>query len=287
LRGAASRFGAGTALLGAALAGWSLFESQWVECLELDAPVPGLHPDLEGFRILHLSDFHLGTLSLNGRSLGKAVDWAGGREYDLAVVTGDLLSRRRGLASLRDALSRLSPRRGTFTILGNHDIAETRDPFSRPGDPDALGAAGGVLLVDSSRALSVGGARIQVVGVSPETFRSRAPLGPLADRDADLRILLCHFPDVLGALGPGDFQLVLAGHLHGGQICLPVPGGKLRLEHLSALHWEGLHETAVGTIHVSRGLGTSFVPFRLLARPEVTLLTLRERMTGCPTDSTR
>jgi uncharacterized protein len=275
LRAAASRVGAGTLAAGGAVGGWALFEAQWVEALELEAPLAGLHPDLDGLRILHLSDFHLGTLSLNARAVGKAVRWAGEREYDLAVVTGDLLSRRRGLRTLRDFLAALEPRLGTFTILGNHDIAETRDPFSRPGDPRALTEAGGILLSDSSQTLSVGAARVQVAGISPETFRSWTPLGRYADREADLRILLCHFPDVLRRLAPCDFHLVLAGHLHGGQICLPFPGGKLRLEHLRAVHWEGLHETPVGVVHVSRGLGTSFVPFRLFARPEVTLLTLR------------
>jgi predicted MPP superfamily phosphohydrolase len=275
LRAIAARAGGGTLALGGALGAWALFESQWVECVELDVPVRGLHSDLDGLRILHLSDFHLGTLSLNGRAVSRALAWAEEREYDLAVVTGDLLSRRRGAGALRDALARLRPRLGTFTILGNHDIAETRDPFSRPGDPEALRKAGGVLLDDESRTLEAGGARLQVVGISPDTFRSRAPLGRFADRIADLRILLCHFPDVLRSLAPGDFHLVLAGHLHGGQICLPYPSGKLRLEHLRAVHWEGLHETPVGTLHVSRGLGASFVPFRLLARPEVTLLQLR------------
>jgi uncharacterized protein len=176
---------------------------------------------------------------------------------------------------LREALGSFAPGLGTFTILGNHDIAETRDPFSSPADPATLADAGGILLSDSSQTLSVDTARVQVAGVSPETFRMRAPLGRLADREADLRVLLCHFPDVLRSLAPGDFHLVLAGHLHGGQICVPFPGGKLRLEHLRAVHWEGLHKTPVGVIHVSRGLGTSFVPFRLFARPEVTVLTLR------------
>ena len=275
MHGAASRVGAGTIAAGGAVGAWALFEAQWVEFRELEASLAGLHPDLDGLRILHLSDFHLGTFSLNARAVGKAVRWAGEREYDLAVVTGDLLSRRRGLRTLRDSLAALGPRLGTFTILGNHDIAETRDPFSRPGDLVALTEAGGILLSDSSQTLSVGAARVQVAGISPETFRSWTPLGRFADREADLRILLCHFPDVLRRLAPGDFHLVLAGHLHGGQICLPLPGGKLRLEHLRAVHWEGLHETPVGLAHVSRGLGTSFVPFRLFARPEVTLLTLR------------
>ncbi|HEY7198268.1 MAG TPA: metallophosphoesterase [Gaiellaceae bacterium] len=275
LRAAAARVGGGTLAAGAALGGWSLFESQWVELRELDVPVPGLHRDLEGFRILHLSDFHLGTVSLNGRAVRKAVRWAGGRFYDMAAVTGDLLSRRRGTTALRDALAGLDPRLGSYLVLGNHDIAETRDPFSEPADPGALVGAGGVLLSDDSRIVEAGGARVQIAGCSPETFRAGLSPARLADPDADLRILLCHFPDVVRRLRPGAFDLVLAGHLHGGQICLPAPGGKLRLEHLRAAHWEGLHETQGGLLHVSRGLGTSFVPFRLLARPEATMLTLR------------
>jgi uncharacterized protein len=271
-----ARAGAGAIAAGGALAAWSLYETQWVEFRELDVPMAGLHGDLDGLRILHLSDFHLGTLSLNGRSVAKAVAWAGEREYDLALVTGDLLSRRRGLRALRERLGALRPRLGAFTVLGNHDIAETRDPFSRPGDPSAVAEAGAVLLSDAAQTVGVGGARVQLVGISPESFRAwRAP-GRLVDPDAELRVLLCHFPDVLRSLRPGEFQLVLAGHLHGGQICLPRPGGKLRLEHLRARYWEGLHETPVGWLHVSRGLGTSFVPFRFLARPEVTLLTLRK-----------
>ncbi len=78
-------------------------------------------------------------------------------------------------------------------------------------------------------------------------------------------------------LRPGEFDIVLAGHLHGGQICIPTPRGKLRLEHMRARYWEGLFELPHGTLHVSRGLGTSFVPFRFLARPEATLLVLRAR----------
>ena len=93
-----------------------------------------------------------------------------------------------------------------------------------------------------------------------------------ADPDADLRILLGHFPDVVKWLAPGEFHVILAGHLHGGQICVPTPNGKIRLEHLRAPYWEGVFELPVGTLYVSRGVGTSFVPFRFLARPEATLL---------------
>lgn len=263
------------ALVAVAVAGvaWGLFEAQWVEYLERDAPVRGLPPELDGLRILHISDFHLGTASLNGRALRKAVDWASPRELDLVAVTGDLVSRQRGVRTLARELGRLRPRHGTYVVLGNHDVASTRDPFSRPADLGGVDAA--VLLVHESVVVEHGGRQVQVAGGDPR--RHREPHGPLADPRADLRILLVHFPDEVRKLAPGEFHLVLAGHLHGGQICVPLPGGKVRLEHLRAAYWEGVFELPEGTLHISRGLGTSFVPFRFLARPEATILTLRNR----------
>jgi uncharacterized protein len=259
------------AAVAAAVLAWGLFEAQWVDLVERDLPVRGLHPDLDGLRVLHISDFHLGTLSLNGRALRKAVDWATRRDLDLVAVTGDLVSRRRGVRTLTHELGRLHPRHGTFAILGNHDIASTRDPFSRPADLTELREA--TLLEHGSETVRIGDRTVQVAGGDPARFQE--PHGPLVDPDADFRILLGHFPDVVKWLLPGEFHVILVGHLHGGQICLPTPRGKIRLEHLRAAYWEGVFELPVGTLHVSRGLGTSFVPFRFLARPEATLLVLR------------
>jgi uncharacterized protein len=255
--------------------GWSLFESQWVEFIELEVPLDGLPSELDGFTIVHLSDFHLGTVSLNARTLDRAVSWARKQGPDVVVLTGDLLSRQRGESALRRAIEGLSPRHGIFAVLGNHDVDATRDPFSTPTDASGVTQAGAVLLEDSSVELKVSGRRIQVVGGDPRRGWKGRRLERLADPEVDLRVLLFHFPDVTERLPGGVFDLVLAGHLHGGQICLPTPRGKLRLEHLRARHWEGLHKTPAGMLHVSRGLGTSFVPFRLLARPEATKLTLR------------
>jgi predicted MPP superfamily phosphohydrolase len=251
-------------------AAWGLFEAQWVELREVETRVHRLPQELDGVTILHLSDFHLGTVSLNGRTLERAVAWSEEEEVDLVALTGDLLSRRRGAARLTAALGRFRSRHGVYAVLGNHDVDEARS---------ALGTG---LLDDSSVVLDIRGKRVQIAGGGPtEDWRWRK-LERLADPDVDLRILLFHFPDVTQWLPPASYDLILAGHLHGGQICLPTPRGKLRLEHLRAQHWEGVHETSAGTLHVSRGLGTSFVPFRFLARPEGTKLVLR-----CPFGSTR
>jgi predicted MPP superfamily phosphohydrolase len=263
------------ALAGAGLA-WGLVEAQWVECHTVEVPVRGLPAAVDGFRILHLSDFHLGSLSLNGLALRRAVDWATEREpVDLVAVTGDLLSRMRGERTLRRELARLRARHGTYVVLGNHDVGVTSDPFSDAREVEDLQAAGATVLRDASVSLDVTGVRVQVAGVDPRTYMARrARPDGLVDPRADLRILLCHFPRVADR-GGRAYQLVLAGHIHAGQICLPYPGGKVRFANLRPPYPEGVFRLPETTLVVSRGIGTAFVPLRFFARPEAAELVLR------------
>jgi len=162
-----------------------------------------------------------------------------------------------------------------FVVLGNHDIALSRDPQARATDLRELEPA--TLLRDEGRLVELRGRSVWIAGADPRLIvRGRARLDPnrLA-RAADLSILLCHYPRVLDRLEPGRFDLVLAGHMHDGQIALPFPGGKLRFAHLHARYNAGVYRSEVATMHVSAGLGTTFVPFRFGARPEATELVLR------------
>ena len=259
----------GVAASAAGLA-WGHFEAGWVRLETLRVPLPGLPPELDGLRIAHLSDFHLGFPSRSSVAIERAADWVEERQPDLTLISGDLLSRPSGEERLRSLLARM-PR--CYAVLGNHDFAHTRDPFSHPVELFDLEPA--TLLGDESRTIDLQGRTIQIVGVDPRSYRrKRAHPEALADPDADLRILLCHFPDVVDRLPPGTFDLVLAGHLHAGQICVPFPRGRLRLAHLRWRYIQGLYERPAGTLHLSPGLGTTFVPFRFLARPEATELTL-------------
>lgn len=149
----------------------------------------------------------------------------------------------------------------------------TRDPFSRSAGLSDLAPA--QLLVDDAVTVELRGRRVQIVGVDPRTYRQRrAEPWRTVDEEADLRILLCHFPYVLDRLPEGAFDLVLSGHLHDGQITIPYGFGKVRLAHLSWRYTEGLYARDGTTMHVSPGLGTTFVPFRFFARPEATELVL-------------
>jgi len=198
------------------------------------------------------------------------VEWVEERQPDLTLISGDLVSLPRGEPKLRELLERLP---NAYAVLGNHDLAKTRDPFGRRARAYDLGPA--TLLSDDSRTIELRGRRVQIAGVDPTSYMAgRAQPDRLVDPQADLRILLCHFPGVIDKLQPGSFDLVLAGHLHAGQICMPFPGGRLRLAHLRWRYIQGLYERPAGTLHLSPGLGTTFVPFRFLARPEATELTL-------------
>jgi predicted MPP superfamily phosphohydrolase len=232
----------------------------------LDVEVPGLPRELDGMRIVHLSDFHLGLPSRGARAVKRGVEWTKDRDPELVCLTGDLVSRPRGEARLRELLREL-PR--CYAILGNHDLAISRDPFSKAVELRGLEPA--VLLLDEGRLVDVRGRDVWIAGLDPRS-RGREPR---LHQDASLTILLSHFPSVFDRPAADGFDLLLAGHMHDGQICVPYPGGKLRLAHPSARYTHGFYRRVGTVMHVSPGLGTTFVPFRFFARPEATELVVR------------
>jgi uncharacterized protein len=262
-----------TALAAVATGGlaWGHFEAGWLRTRRRRCPVAGLPPELDGVRIAHLSDFHLGFPSRGATAVERAIDWTAALRPDLVCLTGDLLSHPRGWDRLRGLLARLP---ASYAVLGNHDYGVARGPFVRAAGSMTLGPHT-TLLADSTVTVELRGLPVQLVGVDPRSFMGkRARPEQLADPDAALRILLCHFPEVVDRLPPAVFDLVLAGHLHDGQIAIPYGRGKLRLAHPVFPYPGGFYRLRAGTMHVSPGLGTTFVPFRFFARPEATELVL-------------
>jgi predicted MPP superfamily phosphohydrolase len=262
---------ASLALLLLVVLGWGVFEAGWPRLMELEVPIPGLPEELDGLRIAHIGDLHLGARSHGHRAVADAIAWVRERKPDLVLVSGDLLSRPRGEAELRRLLGKLD---NCFVVLGNHDYALSRDPFSRPSAVHELEPA--ALLFDEAREIEIRGKRLQIVGVDPRSYHARrAAPQLLADPEAELRICLSHFPGIAERMPERSFDLICAGHLHDGQIALPYPGGKLRFAHPRERHGRGLMQYPSGLLHLSPGLGTTFLPFRIFARPEATELHLR------------
>ena len=208
--------------------------------------------------------------SRGASAVDRAVDWVGERRPDLICITGDLLSRPRGLARLDSVFARLPAE--PYIVLGNHDFALSRDPFSQRVQLGRLSR--GTLLFDQSVEIELRGVRVELAGVDPRSWMGYRP-SRFDLSDAPFRILLCHFPRVLDYVDEGRWDLILSGHLHGGQIVLPYGFGRLLLAHPSSRYSQGVYRRGATTMHVSAGLGTTFVPFRFFARPEATELVLR------------
>ena len=172
--------------------GWT--EAGWLRERVLEVPLDGLPEALDGVRIAHLSDFHLGApLSRGNRASERAARWVAERRPDIVCITGDLVSHPRGEPRLRALLAALDH---PFVVLGNHDVAVTRDPFSRAAELRDLERAR--LLGDEAEPVELGGELVCVVGVDPETYRAkRARPDELGDPRAALRLLLCHFPRIV------------------------------------------------------------------------------------------
>ena len=147
--------------------GWT--QAGWLRERVLEVPLDGLPEALDGVRIAHLSDFHLGApLSRGNRASERAARWVAERRPDIVCITGDLVSHPRGEPRLRALLAALDH---PFVVLGNDDVAVTRDPFSRAAELRDLERAR--LLGDEAEPVELGGELVCVVGVDPETYRAK------------------------------------------------------------------------------------------------------------------
>ena len=236
-------------------------------------PAPDADAALDGLTVVQLSDFHAGfTPSFNLRAARKAVDLALEAQPDLVLVTGDFAGGTHGLDELRRQLLRLRPPLGVFGVLGNHDHGDSKAPFVQPTDPAFVESCGVRLLVNEAVTVEREGASIEIGGVDDTDGGHDdlpAVLAALDRRPGSLRLLLSHHAEVVKLTEPGDFHLTLAGDTHGGQICLPVPGRRILLSDLGAEFAEGAYDVGGRPLYVTRGVGTSMLPFRAFCRPEV------------------
>ena len=254
---------------------YMLFEAQWVRRVDRRLAAPGAAADLDGLTIVQLSDFHAGFVpSFNRRAMRKAVDMAVAAGPDLVVFTGDFATGPHDSDDLHAQLRRLvaAAPLGVFGVLGNHDHGDSKAPFVRHVDQGSIAACGVQLLLNRAVTVEYRGAAIELGGVDDTDGGHDdlpAVLAALERRPGALRLLLSHHAEVVLQASPGDFHLTLAGDTHGGQICLPLPGRRILLSDLSAPFAEGDYDVDGRRLYVTRGVGTSMLPFRAFCRPEI------------------
>jgi predicted MPP superfamily phosphohydrolase len=250
-------------------------------------PLRRLPPALDGLKVGLISDIHAGPL--NPPSLiRRGVDLILDAQPDLVVLAGDFVSgatrflwttyggfREKDLATLTLELQRLTSKRPTYGVLGNHDFW-TGPEVARRID-EGLRAAGVRVLRNESLVWERGGGRIMIAGVDDYWEDSCDPRRALKDQTADLPVLLLsHNPDINEEIMANDrvVDLVLSGHTHGGQVVLPLIGAPFLPSSFGQKYRAGLVADGDRRTFVSQGLGCFFVPVRLGAPSEVNLLTL-------------
>jgi uncharacterized protein len=292
-----------TAAVGAAAVGYAtVVERNWFALRRYEIPV--LPPGSGPLRVLHISDTHLTPGRKRLMSWIRALD-----ELDphLVVNTGDSIAHPQSVGPFLEALGPLLDRPGLF-VLGSNDMFSPRafnparyllGPSSRrfkrsgPDLPweelrDGMAAAGWLDLDNQRGQLKANGLDIAVAGVHDSHIkrdRYAQVAGP-ADPEADLRLGVMHSPEprLLDQFAADGYELLLAGHTHGGQLCLPGYGTIVTNCGIDRERARGLHRYPAGGpawLHVSAGLGTSpWAPARFACRPEASLLTLVPRDSG-------
>lgn len=240
----------------------------------IDLSIPALHPSLHGLRIIHLSDLHLTGRWLDGfDELYRQLEES---PADLVLLSGDFVEHkfdhRSALPTVRRFLAGLRARLGVFGICGNHD-----------GDLLACRLADQPITLINGRGavLCSGTSRIELLGfpgVGREdvmVWNARAfAVDPVPPAGA-VRIALTHFPDTVELVARLSPHIVLAGHTHGGQVCLPRRRPLLTHDSLPRHQSAGLHRMFGTHLYVSRGFGFSTWPIRLFSPSEVTEIVLR------------
>lgn len=265
--------GLGLAAAGGALTsgGGYLYSTQvepgWLQIEQVQVPIKGLKPALEGLKIVQMSDLHLHpyvTLDF----VQEAVRLAQTLKPDVVALTGDyVLESEEAIFELAPALAQLNPRYGIFATLGNHDhwtnATTVREGLVRAG-----------IEVLHNQALTFG-AGFTLAGVDDiwsgqpdlKTALSEVPLDSPT-------VLLAHEPDFADVSArDGRVALQLSGHTHGGQVRLPGVGA-LILPHLGKKYDIGLHQVDQTWVYTSRGVGLIGPPIRLNCPPEITEITL-------------
>ena len=259
--------------------GWKRLELKHITFTSPDLP-----PYFDGYRLVQITDFHLGSFPPGNDFVQKVVDATNNEEPDMILFTGDLVNNQASeVEPYLDTLGQLHAPDGIYSIWGNHDYCEygnnhsigalKRNRRMLYGYQESLGWH---QLMNEHHVVSHGMASIAVIGVEnpgqpPFTNRSNLKKAMKGLNPDMFKILLSHDPhhwrrEVVGK----KMQLTLAGHTHAGQLKI----GKWTPARMAFKEWGGAYRIGEQMLYVSSGIGGSF-PFRLGAWPELTVITLK------------
>ena len=269
------------ALLATVLIVWTIIGNGSVQRTNTDFASARVPEGLDGFVIAHISDLHDAVLGEDNEQIVTLVSAA---QPDIIVLTGDMVDSNRvnieRSASLVSQLCQVAP---VFYANGNHEAALTYNEYHR--FTKLIRDAGATVLEDAEAILDVNGTYLQIVGLNDPGFIPGTNAEKFAEVERQLSrlargdmftLVLAHRPELIDNYAACGVELVLSGHVHGGQIRLPLIGGIYApSQGLFPKYDAGLYTMNATAMIVSRGIGNSTFPLRFNNRPEVIIIALK------------
>lgn len=251
--------------------------------------VKGLPKDLEGLKIVHISDLHLISYYHHQKNLEQVMDEINSINPDLILNTGDFINVGwREFRRFDTILSKAKSRYGNFAVMGNHDFG-TYNPFFTEADKKNnvllmnkfIELSGYKLLNDEYTIVNIGDSKLALIGVTtrgsfPDIIHSSVKKAFKDDPGTDLRILLAHDPNQWDkeVAGKTEIDLTLSGHTHGMQIGITTKKLRWSPARFFYQHWSGLYKDGEQYLFVNQGLGALGIPVRIWMPPEISVITL-------------
>jgi uncharacterized protein len=257
----------------------AVIEPRWLRCTHTRLHFRRLPRQLEGLRIALLTDLHANAHTPRDL-LRRVVDETNAARADVVAITGDIAENEAALGTALEALARLHAPFGVYIVPGNHDyrdvgIERWHDAVSRR--PSLINLTNAVRIIRVSRRRSNDDeARLCIAGVDDLSHgQPRLDLLP-PPPSRDFTVLLAHHPDQAEHVrrAADDVDLVLSGHTHGGQVRLPGYGAVVSSSNHPDLYEAGVRRRPWTQVYTSRGIGTTHLPVRFFAPPEIAILTL-------------
>ncbi|MGD8191759.1 metallophosphoesterase [Brevibacillus ginsengisoli] len=234
----------------------------------------GLNKESEPIRILHLSDLHMENISISAEQIVKDLKH---EPIDLLAITGDFLDRKRSIPraiAFVETLQKLRPTLGTFVVFGNHDyvLPPNQLAYLKVG----LERIGCQILCNETKTVMYGDTKLHIIGVDDyHTRRSNLEKSYQHVTEDGIRLILTHDPTIVLKMKQYDYDYMLAGHFHGGQIHYPKAFHLWKMGKLARMNIvKGLHYRDNRPFYISEGLGQTGLNIRLRSRPEITIHTL-------------
>ncbi len=259
-------------LLALAIGWWARFVLPFrAQLTRVIMPLPRRHAHLNGITIAFVTDTHIGP-HFRTDDLQPTIEALTEAQPDVLVLGGDYVSESPrfidpSISTLADMAA--TARYGTWAILGNHDVANTRERIE-----EALGKAGIPLLVNASAEVATPNGSFWLAGIDDAVLGNPDLIAAFRSVPADgAAVALWHEPDRAEEVVPFDPIFMLAGHTHGGQVCIPGIG-PIAAPALGKRYVYGRYEIDGMPLYVSSGVGMYRPPIRLNCPPEVVLITL-------------